>query len=93
MTRILLALGLSLACALPSASLAKPPQNASLAPTQQSAATIEIWQDLVSNARKGPTVYLAACCKICRKGKACGDSCISRSYQCHKGPGCACDGS
>lgn len=32
------------------------------------------------------------CCKICRKGKACGDSCISRSKTCHKGPGCACDG-
>lgn len=32
------------------------------------------------------------CCKICRKGKACGDSCISRAYTCHKGPGCACDG-
>ena len=32
------------------------------------------------------------CCKICSKGKACGDSCISRSYTCHKGPGCACDG-
>ena len=37
-------------------------------------------------------LYLAACCKVCRKGKACGDSCISRSYSCHKGPGCACDG-
>ena len=34
---------------------------------------------------------LAACCKICRKGKACGNSCISRSYTCHKPPGCACD--
>lgn len=31
------------------------------------------------------------CCKICREGKACGDSCISRSYTCHKGPGCACN--
>jgi hypothetical protein len=31
------------------------------------------------------------CCKYCTKGKACGDSCISRSYTCHKGPGCACD--
>jgi len=31
------------------------------------------------------------CCKYCSKGKACGDSCISRSYTCHKGPGCACD--
>lgn len=31
------------------------------------------------------------CCKHCTKGKACGDSCISVSYTCHKGPGCACD--
>ncbi len=34
---------------------------------------------------------LAVCCKICRKGKACGNSCISRSYTCHKPPGCACN--
>ena len=34
----------------------------------------------------------AACCKTCRKGKACGDSCISKSKNCHKGVGCACDG-
>lgn len=32
------------------------------------------------------------CCKICTKGKACGNTCISRSYQCHQPPGCACDG-
>ncbi len=32
-----------------------------------------------------------SCCKICSKGKACGDSCISRSYTCHKGVWCACD--
>ncbi len=32
------------------------------------------------------------CCKVCTTGKACGDSCISRSYTCHKAPGCACDG-
>lgn len=31
------------------------------------------------------------CCKTCRKGKACGNSCISRSKQCHKPRGCACD--
>jgi hypothetical protein len=31
------------------------------------------------------------CCKVCDKGKACGNSCISRKYQCHKGRGCACD--
>jgi hypothetical protein len=33
-----------------------------------------------------------SCCKVCTTGQACGDSCISRSYTCHKGPGCACDG-
>ena len=32
-----------------------------------------------------------ACCKICRKGKACGDSCIPRDKKCHKPAGCACD--
>lgn len=32
------------------------------------------------------------CCKICRKGKACGDSCIARDKTCHKPPGCACNG-
>jgi hypothetical protein len=33
----------------------------------------------------------AVCCKICRKGKACGNSCISRDKNCTKPPGCACD--
>jgi hypothetical protein len=32
-----------------------------------------------------------ACCKTCRRGKACGDSCIARHMVCRKGPGCACD--
>ena len=31
------------------------------------------------------------CCKICQKGKACGSSCISKSYVCTKPPGCACN--
>lgn len=35
---------------------------------------------------------LAVCCKTCRKGKACGDSCIRADYRCTKPPGCACDG-
>jgi hypothetical protein len=34
----------------------------------------------------------AQCCKICHKGKACGDTCISRQDTCHVGQGCACDG-
>lgn len=40
---------------------------------------------------KGTVVTADACCKRCSKGKACGDSCISRSKSCHKGQGCACD--
>jgi len=31
------------------------------------------------------------CCKHCKAGKACGDSCISQSAECHKPPGCACN--
>lgn len=38
-----------------------------------------------------PVYTSPSCCKYCSAGKACGDSCISRSYTCHKGPGCACD--
>jgi beta-lactamase superfamily II metal-dependent hydrolase len=32
-----------------------------------------------------------ACCKICTRGKACGNSCINRAYQCRQPAGCACD--
>jgi len=37
------------------------------------------------------TIYSQTCCKHCRKGKACGNSCISKSYTCRKGRGCACN--
>jgi len=33
-----------------------------------------------------------SCCKVCKTGKACGDSCISTSKTCSKGQGCACNG-
>ena len=42
--------------------------------------------------RPKTTVRSRPCCKICRKGKACGDSCIARNKTCRKGPGCACNG-
>ena len=29
------------------------------------------------------------CCKTCKKGKACGDSCIAKSKTCTKPKGCA----
>ena len=33
-----------------------------------------------------------SCCRVCRTGKPCGDSCISRDKQCSKPRGCACSG-
>lgn len=30
------------------------------------------------------------CCKICSKGKPCGDTCIAQDKTCHLPPGCAC---
>lgn len=32
----------------------------------------------------------AGCCKVCQKGKPCGNSCIARDRTCHQPPGCAC---
>jgi len=31
------------------------------------------------------------CCRVCSTGKACGDTCISVSNECHTSPGCACN--
>ena len=39
----------------------------------------------------GPVCAAGGCCKMCSKGKACGDSCIAADKTCHKGSGCACD--
>jgi hypothetical protein len=32
------------------------------------------------------------CCKVCRDGKPCGDTCIAKTDVCHVGAGCACSG-
>lgn len=46
----------------------------------------------VASERGAPACIPASkCCKICDVGKACGNSCISRSKNCHKGRGCSCD--
>ena len=46
------------------------------------------------SVKKAPTPTAAptrkVCCKYCKKGKPCGDSCISLDKTCHKPPGCAC---
>jgi hypothetical protein len=39
---------------------------------------------------KAPNNLTAECCKVCTKGKPCGDTCISQDKTCHVGPGCAC---
>lgn len=33
-----------------------------------------------------------ACCRVCRTGKACGNSCIARNKTCRQPTGCACNG-
>ena len=53
--------------------------------------------DLAPDSSKEAAAYTVdlaprECCKICKARKACGDSCISRDKECHKPPGCACDG-
>lgn len=40
----------------------------------------------------GTAYATEACCKVCKKGKACGDSCIARDKACSKPKGCACNG-
>ncbi len=42
-------------------------------------------------ARSDSVAAAPACCRICTRGQACGNSCISRSYQCRQPPGCACN--
>jgi hypothetical protein len=39
---------------------------------------------------KAPNNLDAECCKVCTKGKPCGDTCISQDKTCNVGPGCAC---
>ena len=33
---------------------------------------------------------IKSCCRVCKKGKPCGDSCINSTYSCKKPTGCAC---
>lgn len=38
------------------------------------------------------TAYAQSCCKVCKAGKACGNSCIAKNKTCHQPKGCACNG-
>lgn len=46
----------------------------------------------LENEEKPSGAPSSSCCKVCRSGKACGDSCIDSSKSCNVGRGCACDG-
>ena len=65
-------------------------------PIQAVGQTADLLSELFPEPETGQPAFsqvqAAACCKICRKGKACGNSCIARWKTCRKGPGCACDG-
>lgn len=39
-----------------------------------------------------PVCASEVCCKRCKAGKPCGDSCIARTASCSKPAGCACQG-
>jgi hypothetical protein len=57
-----------------------------------SMATASLGSSLSAEPALGtPAASLMACCKVCSKGKACGNSCISQDKVCHQPPGCACD--
>jgi hypothetical protein len=55
-------------------------------------AAVSTWSDEILSS-SGSCTPASECCKICDKGQACGNSCISRNYTCHKGRGCACNSS
>lgn len=81
------------ALAVPAFGQGVPAEPAISFPPDTLIQPLQVWDQFRAMGRpKADHPTNAACCKICSKGKACGDSCISRSYQCHKGPGCACDG-
>ena len=52
-----------------------------------------IFADTIDDAYNAlALISTRSCCKVCSAGKACGDSCISKTYNCSKGVGCACNG-
>ena len=73
--------------AMPTSTVPKPTAQATVRvvtiPTAQATAT------MAANPTAAPPARV--CCKVCKSGKACGDSCISTDKTCNKPPGCACN--
>ena len=85
-TLLIALLGLILSIGASQADPGAPPPSGDVGP-------VNATELLTGSPEAGLESYELAqsCCKLCRKGKACGDSCISKSKTCRKGPGCACD--
>lgn len=66
-------------CQKPQAEAEPPPRS-----SRPSVTTPEVESNCLPRSR---------CCRVCSKGKACGNSCINRQLNCHKGRGCACNAS
>ncbi|MGH8250047.1 MAG: hypothetical protein ACREVI_05025 [Steroidobacteraceae bacterium] len=89
--------GLLAAIVVTSSTLAGPPDEAAGGVRSGLAAFSAMRSDdtnlLIRAVLGAPVIQQREeCCKICTTGKACGDSCINRNYECHQPPGCACDG-
>ena len=80
-------MALAIHCAGAIAAPMMPEQSAGQSSVQQSEGALDQLFGLAARTDR----IADACCKHCSKGKACGDSCISRDKSCRKGAGCACD--
>lgn len=93
---ILIAVLLYVAPAIAGQGFSQPTTDTSAQAVHDTVPALGLLSDLFPTPeQKQPSfsqVQAAACCKICRKGKACGNSCIARWKACRKPPGCACDG-
>ena len=46
--------------------------------------------DPFSEVQQAERATARECCKVCKKGKPCGDTCIQKDDECHLPQGCAC---
>lgn len=59
---------------------------------EEETGSVDCEAEILSSSGEDILLAQAGCCRICTVGKACGNSCISKKYKCHKGKGCACNG-
>lgn len=95
---VTLALSSAALANLPPIDATQPGDSATLSPHAQLMTALEITGDHALSEPCEPHAELdglllaQGCCRVCRTGKACGNSCINRNYTCRQSPGCACNG-